>query len=88
MNGVPDAAVYQRATRVVWRLVGASVLTQTLDGDPHDAASELTGWAARVWVALDEPAGVDELCERLGCGWAEIEGAVRQLATIGLLREA
>ena len=85
MNGVPDAAVYQRATRVVWRLVGASVLTQTLDGDPHDAASELTGWAARVWVALDEPAGADELCERLESHDPYIQNAVQRLLTGGLI---
>lgn len=85
MSGVPDASVYRRAPRLVWRLVGASVLTHAIDGHPQNATAELTGWAARVWVALDEPADIDELHHRLELRAPEIDDAVRQMVAAGLV---
>lgn len=61
---------------MVWRLYGHSVLTQAIDGNPGDASSELTGWAALVWVALDEPATLDDLCGRLDAVPADVVSAL------------
>lgn len=85
MSGVPDECVYRRAPRIVWRLVGESVLTQFIDGHPEQAATELTGWAAFVWVALDEPAPFGVLRERLDARGADIDEALGQLVAAGIV---
>ena len=86
MNGVERKAVLQRASRIVWRVANGVVLTQSVDGGPDAGASELTGWAAMVWVALDEPATRDELMTRLETTVAEVDHAVAALLASGHLQ--
>lgn len=58
----PDGADrWARAPRVLWRLAPDRVLVRIVGGDGLD----LTGLAALVWVALDEPRRLDALCDEL-----------------------
>ena len=79
MNGVERTVELMRADRIVWRVANGVVLNQSVDGGPDAGASELTGWAAMVWVALDEPATRDELMTRLETTVAEVDHAVEIL---------
>ena len=79
MDGVEREAVLQRASRIVWRVANGVVLTQSVDGGTDVGASELTGWAAMVWVALDEPATRGELMARLETTVPEVDEAVAAL---------
>lgn len=79
MTSEPADLRFVRRERTLWRLCGLSVLTQAIDGGIESASTELTGWAARVWVALDEPATLDEVCARLGATLAAVEPAIHSL---------
>jgi hypothetical protein len=56
---------YSRAPDVVWRLGPDRVLVRRVGGQGEDAAAELMGAAALVWVVLDEPATVKGVMDRL-----------------------
>lgn len=56
-----SAARYARAPGVVWRLAGDRVLVRRAGSGAVDAAADLLGAAAMVWVALDEPRRADEV---------------------------
>ena len=86
MNGVERTVELMRADRIVWRVADGAVLTQSVDGGPDAGASELTGWAAMVWVALDEPASRDELMVRLETSAPEVDHAVAALLASGHLQ--
>ena len=78
---------YERAPGIVWRVGPDRVLVRKV-GQGADGALDLLGPAAVAWVALDEPATVDELAERLT--EAEVPGervdeAVQQLVESGLV---
>lgn len=57
--------IYSRAPDVVWRLGPDRVLVRRIGDHGDDAAAELMGAAALVWVALDEPGTVRAVTARL-----------------------
>lgn len=52
---------WARVPRVLWRLAPDRVLVRPVGGDGLD----LTGLAALIWVAVDEPRRLEELMEEL-----------------------
>ena len=82
-----DDAVYERRTDVVWRVVPYRVMVLPVD---HGAAmSDLTGPAAAVFVALDEPATRIEVERRLAEAGHRTDGVDEALAALvdaGLVR--
>ena len=52
---------WARAPRVLWRLAPDRVLVRPVGGDGLD----LTGMAALVWMAVDEPHRLDDLAQEL-----------------------
>lgn len=83
MDGAEEPSVLMRSPRTLWRICGHSVLTQGIDGDLRAASAELSGWAARVWVALDEPATLEELIDRLEAEHGDVAAAVETLLASG-----
>lgn len=57
--------VMRRADGVVWRCGPDRVITLRVGDRSEQAANELFGTAAMVWLALDEPATSDQLGARL-----------------------
>ena len=57
--------VYARSPDVVWRLGPDRVLVRRVGGRGEDAAAELLGAAALVWVVLDEPATTSAMISRV-----------------------
>ncbi len=50
---------------MVWRLASDRVLVRRVGDLTDDGCADLIGFAAAVWVALDEPASLPELSARL-----------------------
>lgn len=78
---------WNRADGVTWRLLGQRVLCTRHMGPSAD----LTGAAALVWVALDEPRTRDALVQDLaefGAAAADIDDALRMLAEARLVGAA
>ena len=59
------AATFSRPEAVVWRLAPDRVLVRRVGDLSDDGCADLIGFAAAVWVGLDEPASLAELRERL-----------------------
>jgi hypothetical protein len=57
--------VHERAADVLWRAGPDRVLTHRVGADADEAAGELIGTVALVWLALDEPATATQLADRL-----------------------
>ena len=57
--------IYTRATGVVWRVGPDRVLLHRSGVEPDAAAIELTGLVAYAWIALDEPATIAQIVDRL-----------------------
>jgi ribosomal protein S12 methylthiotransferase accessory factor YcaO len=53
--------IYSRAPDVVWRLGPDRVLVRRISASGDDAAADLLGDAALIWIALDEPATAEVL---------------------------
>lgn len=84
-------AVCARCVDVVWRLGPDRVIACHVSSGADDAGADLTGTAALVWVALDEPGTVDELGGRLrdanlATTNAQVAEAVNELLAAGWLR--
>ena len=62
---------YRQARGVVWRLGPDRVLLHRIGVLPAEAALELSGPVALVWIALDEPGNADEIVERVSEGHAD-----------------
>ena len=60
-----ESPVYVRARGVVWRTAADRVLLQRVGGPPEQAAFELSGPVALVWLALDEPGTAADIAARL-----------------------
>jgi len=56
---------YSRRTDLVWRSGPDRILLHRVDGPAETASTELSGPVAFVWLALDEPATVEQLISRL-----------------------
>ena len=56
---------YARVADAVWRLAGDRVIIRHASMGADDAGVDLTGLAAMVWVALDEPGSVVTSTDRL-----------------------
>ena len=75
MIGIPVAQSmatpqYARAPHVLWRLAPDRVIVRHVGERTPDAAAELTGSAAVLWLALQTPRSADQLCAELqaaGC---------------------
>jgi hypothetical protein len=50
---------------VVWRTAAGRVLLHRVGGSPEQAAFELSGPVALVWLALDEPGTAADIAARL-----------------------
>jgi hypothetical protein len=57
--------VYSRAPDVVWRVGPDRVLVRRIGEHGENAAVDLLGEAAFIWIALDEPGTLQQLCRRL-----------------------
>ncbi len=57
--------VYTRSPDVVWRLGPDRVLARRIGASGEHAAAELSGPAALVWIALDDPASTEAVLVRL-----------------------
>lgn len=57
--------IYSRAPDVVWRLGPDRVFVRRIGDRREDAAAELMGEAAMVWIALDEPGTLSATIDRL-----------------------
>ncbi len=57
--------VYKRSKAVVSRLIGGEMLVLPVRGDVGDLASfyTLNGTAATIWVALEQPRSLTEICD-------------------------
>jgi hypothetical protein len=71
--------VYSRAPDVVWRLGPDRVLVRFLRSSGSGRSNDLVGLMALVWLVLDEPGAVVDLCERLARA-----GTVNDLSERGL----
>ncbi|MGB9345919.1 MAG: hypothetical protein WCA90_07780 [Ilumatobacteraceae bacterium] len=60
-----STARFSRSDDVVWRLASDRVLVRRVGDLTDDGCADLIGYAAAVWVALDEPASLPELSARL-----------------------
>jgi hypothetical protein len=85
--------VFARVSDVVWRLAPDRVIARHALTELDDDGVDLHGTAALVWVALDEPATLDEVSERLASEGLEREPddlaeVVDQLVTAGWLRRS
>ena len=60
-----STARFRRPGDVVWRLASDRVLVRRVGDLTDDGCADLIGFAAAVWVALDEPASLPELGARL-----------------------
>ena len=60
-----STARFSRPDDVVWRLASDRVLVRRVGDLTDDGCADLIGYAAAVWVALDEPASLPELSARL-----------------------
>jgi hypothetical protein len=60
-----SAARFSRPVGVVWRLAADRVLVRRVGDLTDEGCADLIGFAAAVWVALDEPASLAELGARL-----------------------
>ena len=80
--------VYARSPDVVWRLGPDRVLVRRVGGRGEDAAAELLGAAALVWIAVDEPATRNEILIRGPGGRFRMDAdlAIDQLMTSEWLR--
>lgn len=76
---------FQRAGRLLWRVLPGMVMTQRLDGDPGTGAAELTGLAAVAWLLLDVPADVDSLAVDADCSPEELCTVMDELLASGLV---
>ncbi|MEY4174235.1 MAG: hypothetical protein RI900_1400 [Actinomycetota bacterium] len=76
---------FQRAGRLLWRVLPGMVMTQRMDGDPGAGAAELTGVAAAVWLLLEVPADIDTLADEAGCSPEELCTALGELVSNGLV---
>ncbi len=56
---------YARAARVLWRLAPDRVIVRRVGDRTADAAAELTGSAAVLWLALQSPRSEAQLCAEL-----------------------
>ena len=74
-----QSPVYQRESGVVWRLGVDRVLVRRVGAAPEGAASELFGAVALLWIALDEPATLDEIGSRLAEADVVIDDLVGEL---------
>jgi hypothetical protein len=63
MSGEPGVR-YRRRDDVLWRQ-HAGVLVLALAGEPDAPPATLTGPASALWLALDQPTGLDELADLL-----------------------
>jgi hypothetical protein len=63
---------YERARGVLWRAAPDRIVTRRVRAGA-DGALDLFGPAAVVWAALDEPATVDEIDERLADADVELD---------------
>ena len=77
-----------RSPEMLWRMVDDRVLVRAVGGSPFD----LVGTSAMVWIALDSPAAVVEVQERiaevvLGVPLARVAEAISHLCKLGLLSE-
>ena len=80
--------VYARSPDVVWRLGPDRVLVRRVGGRGEDAAAELLGAAALVWIAVVEPASRNEFLIRGPGGRFRMDAdlAIDQLMTSEWLR--
>ena len=65
ITNAASAARFRRPECVVWRLASDRVLVRRIGDLTDDGCADLIGFAAAVWVALDEPASLGELSARL-----------------------
>jgi hypothetical protein len=65
ITNAASAARFRRPECVVWRLASDRVLVRRIGDLTDDGCADLIGFAAAVWVALDEPASLPELSARL-----------------------
>lgn len=76
----------RRGDDVLWRLGPGQVVVRRIG----DAGLDLTGLAAMVWLALEEPLTVDEIADVVaglgGAGVAAIVAAVDELIAAGIVR--
>ena len=72
--------VYSRAPGVVWRLGPDRVLVRRIGAHGDDAAADLLGEAALVWIALDEPLPDERLWELIDDAAGSIEPLVERFA--------
>ena len=82
---------YARVADTVWRLAADRVIVRHASIDADDTGVDVTGLAALVWVALDEPASVDELAVRLAAEEfsvlnTDVSSVVGQLGDAGWVR--
>ena len=83
-------ATYERRSDVVWRIAPDRVIVLPVEAGA--GASDLTGVAAAVFAALDEPATVVEVVRRLGEAGLHVDpgdgvdGALAALVEAGLVR--
>ena len=72
---------------MLWRSGPDVVLVRKVD-DPDDQILELTGGALLLWLALEQPATVDEIADVFGAPVAEVEQALDMLSERGLVTQA
>ena len=64
---------YARMSGVLWRAASDRVLLRRVCDYSPDSAADLTGSAALLWVALDEPLSASELRSELAiAGYADV----------------
>ncbi len=89
MSDTTDGPAWCRSERTVWRVGVDRVLVLTVGaGHPAPAILDLTGAAALVWVALDEPADRVTLAARLhefDVDAHAIDDALATLVTAGVV---
>lgn len=65
ITNTATTARFARPENVVWRLAPDRVLVRRVGDLTDDGCADLIGFAAAVWVGLDEPASLAELTARL-----------------------
>lgn len=75
--------VYSRASDVVWRLGPDRVLVRRVGAIGHDAAADLLGDAALVWIALDEPGTTSAIIERIAPTLPDVDTCVVGSLVVG-----
>lgn len=78
---------YRREPRVVWRVAHGAVAVRKVGVRDPDAAFDLVGAAAMIWVSLDRARSLGDVADELELDDGVVTAALDELVDRGLVRE-